>query len=262
MLARENPAVDDGWLCDKGRCGYQAIHSDERITQPLIRDGGHLRPVSWERALAGRGRGTAQGRRRVGGARRRRDDQRGGLSAPAHLPRGARLAATSTRGASGTLAPETAPSARAARAVGRRRRHRPRRGRARDRERPDQRGADHRPAGAQGRAPLRRAARRRRARTRPRSTAARPSGCFTRPAPRRRCCERCRRRCWRKRPSADKPADGSEAGREDAAPAPRSGGPAALPVTAVARRPGARRRALGRTTCAMPQTCWSARRAS
>ena len=47
-----NPDVDDGWLCDKGRFAYQAIHVDERITQPLVRDGGDLRPVSWERALA------------------------------------------------------------------------------------------------------------------------------------------------------------------------------------------------------------------
>ena len=51
VLARENPDVDDGWLCDKGRFAYQAIHVDERITRPLVRDGGNLRPVSWERAL-------------------------------------------------------------------------------------------------------------------------------------------------------------------------------------------------------------------
>jgi NADH-quinone oxidoreductase subunit G len=51
VLARENPDVDDGWLCDKGRFAYQSIHVDERITQPLVRDGGNLRPVSWERAL-------------------------------------------------------------------------------------------------------------------------------------------------------------------------------------------------------------------
>ncbi len=51
VLARDNADVDDGWLCDKGRFAYQAIHSDERITQPLLRDGGELRPVSWERAL-------------------------------------------------------------------------------------------------------------------------------------------------------------------------------------------------------------------
>ena len=46
-----NPDVDDGWLCDKGRFAYQAIHVDERIIQPLVRDGGSLRPVSWERAF-------------------------------------------------------------------------------------------------------------------------------------------------------------------------------------------------------------------
>jgi len=52
VLARDHKDVDDGWLCDKGRFGYQAIHSEERITQPMARDGGALRPVSWERALS------------------------------------------------------------------------------------------------------------------------------------------------------------------------------------------------------------------
>jgi NADH-quinone oxidoreductase subunit G len=51
VLGRDNAEVDDGWLCDRGRFGYQAIHVDERITQPMVRDGGELRPVSWERAL-------------------------------------------------------------------------------------------------------------------------------------------------------------------------------------------------------------------
>ena len=51
VLARENPEVDDGWLCDKGRFAYQAIHVDERITQPLVREGTDLQPVSWGRAL-------------------------------------------------------------------------------------------------------------------------------------------------------------------------------------------------------------------
>jgi NADH-quinone oxidoreductase subunit G len=52
ILQRDNAEVDDGWLCDKGRFGYQSFHVDERVTQPLVRDGGALRPVSWERALA------------------------------------------------------------------------------------------------------------------------------------------------------------------------------------------------------------------
>jgi NADH-quinone oxidoreductase subunit G len=49
--AEGNPEVDDGWLCDKGRFAYQAIHVDQRITAPMVRDGGSLREVSWERAL-------------------------------------------------------------------------------------------------------------------------------------------------------------------------------------------------------------------
>jgi NADH-quinone oxidoreductase subunit G len=52
VLARENAQVDDGWLCDKGRFAYQSFHVDQRVTEPLVRDGGQLRAVSWERALA------------------------------------------------------------------------------------------------------------------------------------------------------------------------------------------------------------------
>jgi NADH-quinone oxidoreductase subunit G len=52
VLARDNEAVDDGWLCDKGRFGYQLIHSKERITAPMVRDGGVLREVPWERAVS------------------------------------------------------------------------------------------------------------------------------------------------------------------------------------------------------------------
>jgi NADH-quinone oxidoreductase subunit G len=50
VMARDNPEVDDGWLCDRGRFAYPSLGED-RITQPMIRDGGELRAVSWERAL-------------------------------------------------------------------------------------------------------------------------------------------------------------------------------------------------------------------
>jgi NADH-quinone oxidoreductase subunit G len=63
VMARDHDEVDDGWLCDRGRFAYQAIHVDERITQPMVRDGGELRPVSWERALDE----AAAGLRRAGG---------------------------------------------------------------------------------------------------------------------------------------------------------------------------------------------------
>jgi NADH-quinone oxidoreductase subunit G len=60
VLARDNEEVDDGWLCDKGRFGYQAIHVDERITQPLLRDAGRLRAVSWQRAFDEAARGLSR----------------------------------------------------------------------------------------------------------------------------------------------------------------------------------------------------------
>ncbi len=62
VLARQNDEVDDGWLCDKGRFAYQSFHVDERVTEPLVRDGGELRPVTWERALEE----AAAGLRRAG----------------------------------------------------------------------------------------------------------------------------------------------------------------------------------------------------
>ena len=68
VLARDaegHPGVDDGWLCDKGRFAYQAIHVDDRITRPLVRDGGELREVSWERALQAAA-GLARHKGRVG----------------------------------------------------------------------------------------------------------------------------------------------------------------------------------------------------
>ena len=89
VLAREHDEVDDGWLCDKGRFACQAFTCDERVTEPLLRDGGELRPVSWERALEEaasglRARAPSRGRSSV-------LDADGGLFACASDARGARL---------------------------------------------------------------------------------------------------------------------------------------------------------------------------
>jgi NADH-quinone oxidoreductase subunit G len=66
VMARDNVEVDDGWLCDKGRFAYQAVHVDERITEPLIRDGGELRAVSWERALGEAAKALSRAKGQVG----------------------------------------------------------------------------------------------------------------------------------------------------------------------------------------------------
>jgi len=64
VLARDNPHVDDGWLCDKGRFGFQMLASDDRLAVPQIRSGGALDPSSWEDALAkaAAGLGAAKGK--------------------------------------------------------------------------------------------------------------------------------------------------------------------------------------------------------
>ncbi len=47
VLARDNHDVDNGWLCDKGRFGFQMIASDERIAEPKLAGN----RASWEQAL-------------------------------------------------------------------------------------------------------------------------------------------------------------------------------------------------------------------
>lgn len=43
--------VNHGNLCIKGRYGYDFIHSPERITKPLIKEGDAYREASWDEAL-------------------------------------------------------------------------------------------------------------------------------------------------------------------------------------------------------------------
>jgi NADH-quinone oxidoreductase subunit G len=63
VLARDNVDVDDGWLCDKGRYGFQMFNTAERITRPMVRAGdGSLSPISWDEAV----RRVADGLRKAG----------------------------------------------------------------------------------------------------------------------------------------------------------------------------------------------------
>lgn len=47
----EYSPVNKGALCVKGRFGWDFIHSPDRLTTPLIRENGELRPATWEEAL-------------------------------------------------------------------------------------------------------------------------------------------------------------------------------------------------------------------
>ncbi len=54
IVGRENMAVNDEWICDKGRFIHAFADAPERLLTPLIRDhkGGELRPAGWDEALA------------------------------------------------------------------------------------------------------------------------------------------------------------------------------------------------------------------
>ncbi|MDQ6910868.1 MAG: NADH-quinone oxidoreductase subunit NuoG, partial [Actinomycetota bacterium] len=60
-LGLDSDPVNHGWLCDKGRFGYEVDNSDDRLTTPLVRKGDDLVEASWSEAL----QTAADGLRRV-----------------------------------------------------------------------------------------------------------------------------------------------------------------------------------------------------
>jgi NADH-quinone oxidoreductase chain G len=52
IVARENMAVNDEWICDKGRFLHQHVDHPQRLTQPMVRENGELRPATWDEAIA------------------------------------------------------------------------------------------------------------------------------------------------------------------------------------------------------------------
>ncbi|MGH2976047.1 MAG: NADH-quinone oxidoreductase subunit NuoG, partial [Solirubrobacterales bacterium] len=49
VIARDNAEVDDGWLCDRGRYGFEMFDAEERVRGPRLRGGAG---ASWEEAIA------------------------------------------------------------------------------------------------------------------------------------------------------------------------------------------------------------------
>jgi len=47
----EEAEVNHGSLCVKGRFGYDFIYHEDRLTRPLVREGGELREATWDEAL-------------------------------------------------------------------------------------------------------------------------------------------------------------------------------------------------------------------
>src|SRR5689334_6026253 len=51
LLGVDSEPVNHGWLCDKGRFGYEVVSSEERVHSPMVRKGGELVACSWPEAL-------------------------------------------------------------------------------------------------------------------------------------------------------------------------------------------------------------------
>jgi NADH-quinone oxidoreductase subunit G len=49
LSSRQNDAIDDGWLCNRGRWGFDTVNND-RLRTPMIRHGDKLEPTTWEQA--------------------------------------------------------------------------------------------------------------------------------------------------------------------------------------------------------------------
>jgi len=51
IVPRENEEINETWIADRDRFGFEGIYSGERVTAPLVRINGALEPVEWEVAL-------------------------------------------------------------------------------------------------------------------------------------------------------------------------------------------------------------------
>ncbi|MGE5945421.1 MAG: NADH-quinone oxidoreductase subunit NuoG [Betaproteobacteria bacterium] len=51
VLPLENEAVNECWISDRDRFSYQALNSGERLTRPMVKQGGQWREVEWNVAL-------------------------------------------------------------------------------------------------------------------------------------------------------------------------------------------------------------------
>jgi len=51
FLGVDSDPVNQSWLCDRGRYGFEAVQSAGRLSEPLVREEGALRQATWNEAL-------------------------------------------------------------------------------------------------------------------------------------------------------------------------------------------------------------------
>ncbi|WP_428852522.1 NADH-quinone oxidoreductase subunit NuoG [Imbroritus primus] len=51
VLPLENEAINECWISDRDRFSYEALNSDDRLTRPMIKQGGQWQETDWQTAL-------------------------------------------------------------------------------------------------------------------------------------------------------------------------------------------------------------------
>ena len=51
VVPLENEAVNECWIADRDRFSYEALNSDDRLTHPMLKQGGVWKEVDWQTAL-------------------------------------------------------------------------------------------------------------------------------------------------------------------------------------------------------------------
>ena len=51
VVPRENEAINETWISDRDRFSYEGLYTDDRVTTPMLRIDGELKPVDWATAL-------------------------------------------------------------------------------------------------------------------------------------------------------------------------------------------------------------------
>ncbi|MDE2609185.1 MAG: NADH-quinone oxidoreductase subunit G, partial [Burkholderiales bacterium] len=66
VVPLENEAINECWISDKDRFSYEGLNSDERLTRPMLKQGGQWHEVDWQTALEYLGHGLADIQREHG----------------------------------------------------------------------------------------------------------------------------------------------------------------------------------------------------
>jgi NADH-quinone oxidoreductase subunit G len=67
VLPLENDEVNECWIADRERFSYEALNGPERLTSPMLKQGGEWKPVDWQTALEYVANGVKQIKQQHGG---------------------------------------------------------------------------------------------------------------------------------------------------------------------------------------------------